>query len=87
MCCGWLLYKWMWCSWMCRKLFCFRCDELEIKFNYLFAEHMFLGRVECVIYWEECSKLAMCFFESVDGLDTFDSLGNNQIGEAFLGGY
>ena len=46
----------------------------------------FVVRVACFIYWDEGSKLAKCFVESVDGLDTFDFYGNNRIGKAFLGG-
>ena len=47
---------------------------------------MFVGRVACFIYWDEGSQLAKSIFESVDGLDTFDVHGNNQICEAFLSG-
>ena len=47
---------------------------------------MFVCRVACFIYWDKGSQLAKFLFESVDGLDTFDLHGNNQIGEAFLSG-
>ena len=47
---------------------------------------MFVGRVAWFIYWDEGSKLAKSFVESVNGLDTRDFYNNNQIGVAFLSG-
>ena len=47
---------------------------------------MLVGRVACFIYWNDGSQLAKSLCKSVDGLDTYDFNGNNQIGEAFLSG-
>ena len=47
---------------------------------------MILVMVVCFIYWDEGSQRAKSFFESVDGVDTFDFHGNNQISEAVLSG-
>ena len=47
---------------------------------------MFVDCIACYIYWDEGSQLVKSLFESVDGVDTFDFPGNNQIGQAFLRG-
>ena len=76
----------MWCRWMSWKLLSVRCDELEIKINYLLGEHMLVCRAASFIYWNKGSELAKFFFKSVDCIDQFDLKTDYRIGEAFLGG-
>ena len=48
---------------MCWELFCFCCDELEIKINNLFGEHMFVGKTAGFIYRNKGPKLAKSVFQ------------------------
>ena len=40
------------------KLFCYRCDTLEIKINYLLGEDMLVCKEASFIYWNKGSELA-----------------------------
>ena len=71
---------------MCWELFCLCCDKFEIKINNLFNKHMFVLRVSGFIYWNKGSKIAKCFFKSVDCLDTLYLQGDYFIGERVFGG-
>ena len=76
----------MCCGLMWRKLFCFCCDELKIKINYLLGDYMLICRAAGFIYKDEGSELAKSLCNSVNCLDAFDFQGDYRFGEAFLGG-
>ena len=71
---------------MCWELFGCRCNELVIKINYLFGDHMFGCKAISIIFWNESSELVKLIFKSVDCLDAFDLHGDYRNCEAFLVG-
>ena len=67
-------------------MFCFRCDELEIKINYLLGENLFVGRAASFIYRDEGLEIKKSFLKYMDLLDAFDLQNEYRIGEAFFDG-